>query len=152
MTSSCLTTPEIGEFEAKLKLIRISRSVTQICSLMPCLLEEARMIKCIPCITNYKNVPKDIAVLKTGSFGQFSLPEEQQLIQENQSKKFGNFKGHLIDHLKSSAHKWCCDFSEALKIREKEINEEHEKIGLRVGRTAYTAIKEGKGGKFLKGY
>ncbi|GBN75354.1 hypothetical protein AVEN_229581-1 [Araneus ventricosus] len=30
--SSCLTTPEIEEFEAKLKLIRVSRSVTQICS------------------------------------------------------------------------------------------------------------------------
>lgn len=95
-------------------------------------------------------MPKDIAVLKTSSFGQFSLPEEQQLIQENQSKKFGNFKGHLIDHLKSSAHEWCCDFSKALKIKEKEINEEHEKIGLRVGRIAYTAIKEGKGSKFFE--
>lgn len=149
-TSSCLTTPEIEEFEAKLKLIRVSKSVTQICSLIPCLLEEAGMIKCIPCITNYKSVPKDIAVLKTGSFGQFFLPEEQQLIQGNQSKKFGNFKGHLIDHLKSSAHKWCFNFSEALEIKEKEINEEHEKIGLRVGRTAYTAIKEGKGSKFFE--
>ncbi|KAG8175421.1 hypothetical protein JTE90_021118 [Oedothorax gibbosus] len=104
MTSSS-STPDIEEFEAKLKLIRISRSVTQICNLMPCLLEEAGMIKCIPCITNYKNVPKDISVLRTASLGQFSLPEEEQLIQENQSKRFGNFKGHLIDHLKSSAHK-----------------------------------------------
>lgn len=85
-TSSCLTTPEIEEFEAKLKLIKVSRSITQKCSLMLCLLEEAGMIKlCIPCITNYKYVLKDIAILKTSSFGQFSLPE-QQLIQKNQSK------------------------------------------------------------------
>lgn len=34
-------------------------------------------------MSNYKNVPKEIAVLKTASFGQFSLPEEEQLIQEN---------------------------------------------------------------------
>ncbi|GBM25835.1 hypothetical protein AVEN_151316-1 [Araneus ventricosus] len=108
---------------------------------MPSLLEEAGMINEFHVLQVIKMCLKT-AVLKTGSFGQFSLPEEQQLIQENQSKKLRNFKGHLIDYLKSNAHKWCCDFSEALKIKEKEMNEEHEMIGLRVDRTDYTAIKE----------
>ena len=56
------TIPKIEELKAKLKLIRVSRSIVQICSLMPDLLGEAGMIKCMSCIENYKNMPKGIAV------------------------------------------------------------------------------------------
>lgn len=142
--------PETEAFEAKLKLIRVSKSIVDICNLMTCLVEEGGTIKCTPCVNNYKHIPKDIAVLKTAKCGIFSLPDEEQLIQDIQSKKFVNLKTHIIDHLKSNAHKWCTKFSDAVEKKEKVINEEHEKIGMRVTRAAYCAIKEGKGGKFFE--
>ena len=75
-TYSYVATLKIEKLEAKLKLLKVSRSVKQICSLMPCLLEEAGRRKFTQFIENYKTVPKDITILKIFTFGQFSLPEE----------------------------------------------------------------------------
>lgn len=57
-SSSCSQAEE--EFKTKIKLIRISRSVPEICQLMPCLEGGIETVQCSPCIENYKNIPKEV--------------------------------------------------------------------------------------------
>ena len=66
------------EFEAKLKLIRISKLLPEIYQLIPYLKGNVETIHCSPCVENYKCIPKDVANLKTGIFGIFTLPNEDQ--------------------------------------------------------------------------
>ncbi len=71
-------------------------------------------------------------------------------MQPTQSMEFQNFKTHLIDHLQSNARKWISDFSEVMERKEILEKNEYEKVGLRVSRAVYSAVKEGKGSKFFE--
>lgn len=143
-------TPVNEEFETKIKILRICKSVPEICQIMPFLEGGTTTIQCSPCVEHYRSIPKEIAILKTGTFGIFSLPSEKQLMQPTQSPEFRNLKTHIIDHLESNAHNWCIKFSETAEKRNLMEKKEHEKVGLRVARSAYSAIKEGKGGKYFE--
>ena len=113
---------------------------------MPCLKGGTETVQCSPYTENYKSVPKEIAILKTRSFGIFSLPSEKQLLQTNQSVEFRNLKTHFIRHLQSKAHYWGINFSEAMDNKTAIMKKEHEVVGLHVERAAYSAVKEGMGG------